>query len=330
MDPILKGKALRARRLIEEVAGAGGPTQEQKAEAARQIHFLKAVGKRGTDLREAMEQNNNPLVQRAAVLADTLGSDDFGEAALDAAWLTSTPELNLLDAILDQGGTPLVPGTRAGFFGSGWTSNFTAEGAPKVLRQSGAQLDELKPHKTAVITAASMEAYTVEGFAAWLDAEHRLGLARGTNAAVLDLLLDSNTQTAATLEDAMAVAGPAIGFVVAMPAGEVAAMALQAAKNGNTTFGVRGGLLAPGLRIVAIDDAQDTTVIPASRLMVRDFGLRVATAKHAGIEMSDTPTGEGEMVSMFQTNAAAILSERSFIIGGDFSGVVVVPGGSGN
>ncbi|GGX89997.1 hypothetical protein GCM10007160_16790 [Litchfieldella qijiaojingensis] len=326
MDPIMRGKALRASRLMEEVAGAAVPPKEQLAEAAREIHLLKALGLKGEELRAAMEAHDNPMLNKAAVPADTLGSGDFGEGVLNAAWLTTTLELNLLDALVDQGSVPLLPGVRAAIYGTGWTADSVGEGLPKAIRQSGLDIEQFAPQKVATITVATKELHDYEQFRQHMDAEHRLGLARGTNRAVLDTLVDSSTATTATLEDALATAGPATGFVVAMPAGDVAVMALQAAKSGNTAFGVRGGLLAPGLRIVAVDDLDDTVVIPASRLAVRDFGMRVQTAVHASIAMADDPQSPAELVSMFQTNSAAILSERAFILGGDFSGVVVVSG----
>src|SRR5690606_29311535 len=114
----------------------------------------------------------------------------------------------------------------------------------------------------------------------------------------------------ADLRMALSLVAPSYGYVVAMPSADVAVLATTI--EAGPGFTVRGGTFRPGIEIVAVDHDDDTTVIPASRVALTDFGLQVRSARHANVEMRDSEEDPSEIVSLWQKNYMGLLVERTW------------------
>jgi hypothetical protein len=109
--------------------------------------------------------------------------------------------------------------------------------------------------------------------------------------------------------------------VVAAPTADAIDLATRTENKGG--MGVRGGTFVPGVEVVAVDDQEGMTIIPASRLAVYDQGLEVRSAEHASIDMRDTPTADAVTTSLWQSNLIGLLIERNWHLAGDAHVVVV-------
>lgn len=321
MDAIQRGKALRARRLIEEVAGAGGPSLEQKAAAFVAGAFTVMKTGHRNDVPDALREHGDYLVMKAATGAQTLS--DWGDSAgsdLAAAYLSAIADQSALDAALPH--AKRIPSALSkAMVATGFTAGAVLEGAPKAVRNINLSLDDMTTRKVAGIVVATAETLSVDGAEALFQAELTKGVVSGVNAAFISAL-GAPTPVAASgdhLEDLQAGLVASDGsshYVVITDHGLAAALRVDARIN------------QAGISIIGHEGQSGMLIVPSSRLAIADHGIRVRSAGHASIEMSDTPTGEAEQVSLFQTSSRALLVERSFrlLLDGDSSsaGAVIV------
>lgn len=329
MDPLKTAKLHRfASGIMNELATGVRP--EMKAAAFAQIAKALAMAGPGESKKNINAIENaaiQSVLEKAAVDPYAAESDLWGDGPLGeiaAAYIASIAEESILDTLIMGGARRLPVNVNHAIVASDWVADVVAEGAPKPVIANGLSAADAMSRKVAGLIVLSDELARETGTELF-EQECRAAVGRMANQAVLDIVVDSNTSTAADLASAMEVAGPSTTYVVAAPAGLVAKWAVES-NTGN--LGVRGGELVPGVRVVAIDDATDTVVIPANRVAIRDYGVMLRAAEHADVEMRTDPAGGASAVvtNLWQANLRAVLAEREFLLGGDFSGVVVIEG----
>lgn len=333
MDPIASAQIYSsASKIINSIQQNAGNFREGKAKAFREISYTMLKTPNGHDLSRLLGNSRNAYVHEVIkdiTPAQTFNSSEFWQGSteeLAEAYIASISEFSLLDQIAIYA-RQFPHDLRRAMVATGSTANVVLEGDPKaVIAQELLINPDASTTKTAGIIVMTSDLLKVGGEAArnLFEQELQKAVVRGSNQSVMNSLVDSSTPSASSLEQAMKLAGPSDGYVVAMPAGEVAALAL-ANSNPASNLGVRGGILCPGVHVVAIDDIDYSIVIPASRLAMIDYGLKVWGSTEGDIQMvTDPESGATELVSLFQTNSHALLCEREFLLSGDFSGVVLV------
>lgn len=331
MEPIQAAFIHRARSALDT---AMGTTAMPGAHAKAFIEAARAIGAGGEGReRASMAGSTNHLVEKA-VAANTHEAIWTGDdaRALASAYIASIAELSLLDQIAKY--ARVLPATqRRVMLASGFTADVVAEAAPKVVRSLVLSVDPEAAKKIAAIVVTTKELLmaTDAESQALFAAELERAVLRGMNQAAIDVLVDSGTLTIGATGDPLAdlraglrAAGPSNGYVVAMPSGDAGDLATRAENRGGMT--VRGGTFVPGVEVVGIDDATAMTIIPASRLALYLTSLELRASGEGDISMADSPTAPSAMVSLWQSNSAGLICERSFHLSGDKSGVVQVMG----
>jgi hypothetical protein len=318
----------RARTALDTIANLSPAEGRAKARAfVRAAHAVLTAPPKA-DIADVLRRSSDELIVKAA--AECIGDDlwDGPDAqALAASFIESIASLSLLDAIKRYART-IPPNLGSVLVATGTSAGTVDEGAPKVVREPGIETATVTPLKAAALIVLSSELARATGTTLF-ERELVEGVAKAANAAVLGLLASSGTTTITGTTDPLAnlragirAAGPSAGYAVAAPSADVAALSTYIENRGGMT--VRGGSFSPGVDIVAVDDATTFTVIPASRLAVTDFGLRLAPTREASVDMRDSPQSPAQHVSLFQANCIGLLVERLFKIAGDTSGVVIV------
>ncbi len=328
MEPIQRAFIRRAQDALALAGSEGSEKAARFIELARCM-ALAGPGELPHVLAKHHDEGIRGLCERGAV---GLGEWSPEAAALAQAFIASVAESSVLDGITRYA-TELPTGASKALIASGFSANVATEGDPKVVKRPGLDLGDVEPTKAAAIVVLTKELARFGGqFKAILERELAASITRATNAAVLAMLVDTGTTDVAgsgdPLDDLRAglrAAGPSEGYVVAAPSGDVAWLATHPANRG---AGIRGGEFVPGVHLVAIDDATHTTIIPASRLALLDWGLSIAGAEHASVNMAASPTSPSNVVNLWQTGAVGLLAERRFHLAGDTSGVVTVTTGS--
>ncbi len=332
MDDLLTLSAvMRARSALDVAAQTAlGTSSAKKAAAFTEMAVAIAKATDQQTAVAALQRMSSLHIQKAAAhstLAEVWGDSDA--QALARNFIASTAEPDLLGAISKYA---RVIDRAAGrvLIASGATGDTTTEGFPKLIRRLdlsvGADLAFTKS-TAAVVVSAELLSATGDAGRKLFEGELARAVVRATNTAVVASLLDSNTtqiaagaDPLASLRAGLAAAGPADGFVVAAPPGQVAWLATSEANRG---AGIRGGTFVPGVELVAVDDLTTMVVIPASRLAYWDGGIELRPAGHATVDMSDAPGTTGEKVSLWQTNAVGLLCERFWRLAGDTTAVRV-------
>ena len=334
MDALETAMAMRAAGAMQALTGDLPSRRKQKA-AFLQIARSMALQTKQGMVRQAFEvfsDHPNDLLQKAAVSAMSYASEPFETETvrgLMASYLETIAQLSALDAI-KQYAMPIPAGSRHVTVGSGFTADATVEGAPKVVRKPSMTLGDVEPHKTIALIVLTKEFMLAGGDAALavLDNEMSKAITAAINGAIYDHFNDSNVLSLPTagdvLEDlrlAMRSAGPSQGYAAVVPPGICADLALRPEAGPN--FTVSGGEFRPGLHVVTADNATGVMVIPASRCAVFDGGLELRPSGEASVEMSDSPTGNGELVSLWQSGSVGLLVERQWHVAGDAQVAIV-------
>lgn len=321
----------RARAALDLAAEGASTSQEAQAKAFAQV--VRTMLLAGTPQAAAnhLARHANPAIQKAA--AEGLTGDwgpDF--EAMAAAYVESIAEGSALDQIARY--ARVIPDRVSNvMLAAGFTAGTVNEAGPKVTRTLGLDAVEVEPLKAAAIVAITQELARAAGDAGFrlFEDELRRAVQRGTNQAVLAAINSGTTISIPSTGDALSdlraglrSAPPSAGFVVLASTGDVADLATRVE---NRRAGVRGGSFVPGVELVAVDDADVMTIIPASLLAIRDWGLRITSSGHASIDMRQSATAPYELTSLFQADSLGILGERLFSIAtGDAASVIV--GGS--
>lgn len=334
MDALEQAMALRAAGALQALTADMPNRRKQKAaflEIARSMALQQKQGMTRQAF-EAFRDSDNPLLQKAAVSAMSYNAEPFETETvrgLMRAYLETIAPWSGLDAI-KQYAMPILAGSRHVMAGSGFVGDATVEGAPKVVRKPSMTLGDVEPHKTVALIVLTREFMLAGGdeALALLDREMSKALITAINSAIYDRFNDSNAlilpTTGNLIEDlrlAMRSAGPSAGYIALVPPGVTADLALRPEAGPN--FSMNGGEYRAGLHIVTADNATGIMVIPASRLGVFDGGLQLRPSGEASVEMSDTPDGNGELVSLWQSGSVGLLAERQWHIGGDATAVIV-------
>ena len=283
----------------------------------------------------------DPVIEKA--VSHDLGNPEWegGAAPLAASYLASVAEFSLLDTIKMH--CRVLPTASQGrvLLAAGAVGNLTREGDPVPCQNLNLTSADIDPIRSAALVILSQELVRAGGDAvlALFEQELTSAVGRASNGAVLDQLIDSNTESINSTGDplsdlraGLSAAGEADAYAVAMPAATVRDLATRS--EAGPGLGVRGGVFRPGISIVAIDDVNDTIVIPCSRLAVWDGGLHLKSAEHATVQMASIPTNNSvtpvgtELVSLWQAGLFGLMIDRSWHLGGDTSGIVIVEGSS--
>jgi len=321
MDPLQQASLARAKAALDVLSSSAGAADRARAHAFIELGFTTLVTP-PHELPGALSQHANELVRKAAAHATDDGWSTGDAEALAASYVASIAELSLLDQIKRYAAV-LPVGQRRALVASGSTASTVTEGELKVVRRLEQNFSDVEPAKAAAIIVLTHELVNAVGGAGMRLFERELAasISAATNRAVLDMLVDSNTiEVDATgdplgdLRAGLQAAGPSMGYVVAAPAGDVADLATRVENRGG--MGVRGGTFTPGIEVVAVDDLAGIHVIPASRLALFDAGLELRSARHASVNMADSPTGPSTVVSLWQSGSLGILAERAFHLAG--------------
>lgn len=313
-------------------------TQQAGAEAKRRAFVKMGLAllqaSNGTDAAVCLRllSADDKLIEKSIShdLADPVWGEG-GAGQLAAAYVASVAEHSLLDSIKKFARVLPTASTGRVLIASGAVGDLVTEGDPVPVRNLSLNADGLESTRSAALVVLSQELVRQGGDAAvaLFEAELAAAVGRASNGAVLDQLIGSSTETVqgsgdplGDLRAGLKAAGPSHGFVIAAPAGAVADLATRAENRGGMS--VRGGTFVPGVEVVAVDDLDYTAVIPGSRMALWDGGLRLRAAEHATIAMMDSSGAPAEMVSLWQEGLFGLAIERSWHLGGDVSGVVIV------
>ncbi|KAF1691852.1 hypothetical protein [Pseudoxanthomonas koreensis] len=264
-----------------------------------------------------LSRHANPLVSKASA---EIVDGRWGEGAaaeLAASYIESHAGGSLLDQIARY--AAVIPGNlNYALAASGFTANVVAEGFPIAVKNAGITVADADPIKAAAITVLTQELARAAGTRIF-ETELTSSVLGATNAAVISSLTDtSSTIVAGTgdpvadLRTALQAAPSSAGYVVAASPGTVAALALSDANKSG--LGISGGELVPGVSIVPVTGIAGITVIPASLLALRDYGLVLRSAGHASVDFRDSPTAPAELVSLFTTNCLGLMATRTFLL----------------
>lgn len=334
MDALEQAMALRAAGAMQALTG-DLPNKRKQKDAALQLSRSFMLQTKQGMIRQAFEvfrDSDNPILQKAAVSAMSYNAEPFeGETVrgLMAAYIESIAPWSALDALKIYA-LPTPAGSRSVTIGSGFVADATVEGQLKVIRRPSFGLGDVEPHKIVALIVLTREFMLAGGDAALalLDSEMAKALIRAINQAIFDFFADSNALSLPTsgdvLEDlrlAIRSCGESAGYVAIVPPGVCADLALR--QEAGPNFSLRGGEFKPGLHVVSAENATGIMVIPASRLGVFDGGLELRPSGEASVEMSDTPDGNGTLVSLWQSGSVGLLAERQWHIGGDAQVAIV-------
>jgi len=326
MDGLEIAQALEAQEKVASAQAAlgmmlnYGPADERaQAKAFVELAFTMLRTNRNNDPWDALSRSSNPLLQKAATAAHTLGDNVWSAtdaAALARAFVGSVAEDSLLDAIAPSA-TSLPQNLAHMIFASGWSASLVDEGHAKAVRRVPAALLGADVQKAAAIVVMSRDLAEAIGGQALFERELRKSVVRATNSAVLSALQTTSTHAVATTGDplndlraGLNASEPSDAYVVAVSTKIGNNLATRIENRGGAS--VRGGEFVPGVHLVTVDELTGLVVIPASRVGLEDGGLRVAASDVASVEMSDSPSSPSSSVSLFTTNSAAILCERQF------------------
>lgn len=328
MDPLSYAALCRAENALATARQHMGAT-DQHAKAKEFAELARCIA-RASNPNTAM--SNLHAVHKAAshvTLDDVWQDGDIQQMA--QSFIASVGEPDLLQAIGKYARTFTKFYGKA-LIATGANGDAVAEGFPKLIKTLDFYVGNdlaLTKSTGAVVLSQELLAATGEAGRAMFEGELVKAVIRAANATAVASLIDSNTTQVSAGSDPLAslragirAAGASDGYVASMPAADVAWLATTIENKGG--MGVRGGTFVPGIEVVALDDATQTVVIPASRLAFIDGGLELRPSSHATVSMSADPEADDEQVSLWQSNLQGILVERRWRLAGDTSGVVVV------
>ncbi|CAB3901171.1 hypothetical protein LMG26691_04498 [Achromobacter animicus] len=337
MDALEYAALNRARTALDTMAdSAVGRNQHQQAKAFVDLALMTIQYDNANNLLAALKRHGNPVVRKAVAESTQIWSELWGDGNIShmaSAYLATIAEQSILDQIKKYARV-LPRNLPRIMIASDAVGDLVAEGDPKPVKNLTGTTADAEYSKSAAIIVMTKELALVGGpeLRRLFEVELEQTVARATNKAVLAALINSNTATVQGTGDVLTdlraglrAAEPSYGYVVAAPAADVRDLATRVENRGGMS--VRGGTFVPGVEVVAIDDATDMQIIPASRIVMLDDGVRVRTAEHASLDMRDTPQSPAQMVSLWQTNCLGLLIERSWDIA-QGAEVVVVESGS--
>lgn len=317
------GTALRELGGTEKEAAAGLPI------IAKEIMLQPRAGMARTAI-ESQAGHENPYVAKAA------GAISYREEPFDAvevkamvdAYLATLAETCILDAL-----AKFVPvlnvSTRNALLASG-SAGGAIEGGTKAVTKPTLTRADVEPSKAAAIVAMGREFLMTGGDAAlgMVKTEMSTAISKTVNQMLVAELVDSNTVTLPASGDAVAdlkagirAAGGAAAYVVAASSGIAAELALSVENKAG--MGVRGGAFTNDVHVVATDEVDGLMVIPCRDIAIYDSKLELHPSGAASIELADSPTGSGELVSLWQTGAVGLLAERQWHLAGKPACVLV-------
>lgn len=205
----------------------------------------------------------------------------------------------------------------------GFSVDTTGEGFPKAVRHpelSNLDLDPTKITGLAVFTAEVVEATDGASVALF-----ERGMANATTegvgqefaeqwAAYGTVAASAGADFRATLASMLNMAEPSVGYLCFAPAGTVQGLAVDPFATAMTP---QGGEFAPGVWVLPWEPGSndsDLLLCPLSRAAMKDYGMVVRSARHASVDMADTPSSPSEQVSLWQTNCVGLLVERQFAL----------------
>lgn len=332
MDSLQAAMIFRAQSALQ-AAVSDLPNRRKAADAfleiAKEIMIQPRAGMTRTAF-ESLAGHENPYVAKA-VGAISYREEIFETAEVRSmvdAYLETLAETCILDALAMS--VPTFSGsTRNAMLASG-SAGSAAEGGMKIVTKPTLTRTDVEPSKAAAAVAMSKEFVLLGGDAArgMVETEMSTALSKTVNQMLVAQLVDSNTVTipasgdaVADLKAGIAAAGGAAAYVVAASSGVAAALALSVENRGG--MGVRGGAFTSDVHVVATDEVDGLMVVPCRDVAIFDNKLELRPSGEASVEMSDSPTGDGTLVSLWQTGAVGLLVERSWHLAGKPTVVLV-------
>lgn len=281
------------------------------------------------------EHRRVETVLRAAVDAGTTADPGWAGSLVDyrqiaAGFIEGLRSVSAFDAMLPfarrlplRTALAIVTATASG--------STVAEGALKPITRLTLAAGGLEPQKATSIVVVSDELLRF-GFSAAVDllnAELRGGVSASTNQKFLSDLADGIVPVSSTgdpladLRAALAVVstqGTSRSFWIVSPAVAVQ-LATYSGSDGKPAFPTmtpNGGNIQ-GVSVLVSDQVPEDTngpqslIVDASQLALGDEVVTLRSTRQGDLVMDSAPgSGEQEVVSMFQTNSAALLAERWF------------------
>lgn len=324
MDALATAAVERARAALEM---ARGPTDD-KPQAFAQVAKAFAAHGEGQAFFAALEHappSARRFVEKATgATVSSLWDEAVGRGIADA-FLASIRPRSLLELIATH--AKPVPASLASVrVLSGLSGTSADEGAPKVAETLTVDAASMTARKPCAVVVMAKETLREESPAAvaLFTGELESATIRCGNEAVLGLLtptltLGASGDVLADLAQAIEAAGPSEHYLIAASRSVAAALALRS----EGRIGPQGGEFLPGVHVIAVDHVASPTprmiVVAAESLAVRADPLRLARSEHGTVELAastqDAATGAGaQQVSLWQTNAAALLAERPFAL----------------
>jgi hypothetical protein len=318
VDALELAAALRAKSALDAMlCGTRAADQRDKAQAFKEFAFTMLRAGTSQQAEALLLKSENEYVAKAAahMLGDSVWS--ASEAAqLAAAYIGSVADGSLLDAALASGAMRIPQNLAHSVFASGFAANDAVEAGVKVVKRVPVALSTAEISKAAAIVAMSKDLAFAIGGQKLFETELRKAVTRACNAAFLAALTTTSTTELATTGDALndlraglRASVPSTAFVVAVSTAYAADLATRTENRG---AGVRGGTFVPGVELVVVDDLTGLRVVPVDHIAIEDFGLRVASAEHASLDMQDSPTSPAQFVNLWQTNSVGLICEREF------------------
>ncbi|MDH4990859.1 hypothetical protein QEZ48_08445 [Aquamicrobium lusatiense] len=290
--------------------------------------IARAALKTGTpkDIAAAMRARwqNDPAVTKAAVTAGTTADADWAGSLASAGVAEFVGSLTGTSAfynLLSNGFRRVPLRARIGSVISAPVAHRPAEGMPLPVSRMGFASGALSPVRVGSVVVVSEELLQNADPAAeaLFESELRTAVATAADAYLITVATAGVTPTTATANYRADVR--ALLDTVATPGGRVVFIAGQRAANAmvavdpNGTMTPEGGAFLSVPVIVSAAVATDSIVaVQGGAFVAGEDGIRVETSHHAAFEMLDSSLGQNtsgdgaQLVSMFQTNSAAILA----------------------
>lgn len=257
-----------------------------------------------------MERNANQL------LSD-IWSDEGGQR-IASFYLSSIRNVDLLGSLLAYG-KEIPEDLSAVVAASGGIATNLSEGQTKPLVTQTLNRASVPELKVAGLCAVTQELAMATGTAGrrLFEGELRNAVVGGSNETIMTVSTPASTVTAtsdpvADLGSLLAALPNSAHYVIATTGEKCRALAM-ASQNG---MSINGGEYIPGVHVVPVIEPDSSSPemmgFACDRIAVSDGGLTMKQASHASVELAESPTDSGELVSLWQAGLVGVMTERRF------------------
>ncbi|MQX53923.1 hypothetical protein [Alcanivorax sediminis] len=233
-------------------------------------------------------------------------------------YLSSIRNVDLLGSLLAFG-KEIPEDLSAVVAASGGIATNLAEGQTKPLVTQTLNRSGVPEVKVAGMCAVTKELAMATGAAGrrLFESELRNAVVGGSNEAILTTSTPASTVTAtsdpvADLGSLLAALPNSTNYVIATTGEKCRALAM-ASQNG---MSINGGEYIPGVHVVPVIEPDSSSPqmmgFACDRIAVANGGLTLKQASHASVELAESPTDSGELVSLWQAGLVGVMTERRF------------------